>query len=318
MNLKSPKSTQPQPNRSINDKTQKYMKTTLKSLAVAGLVAAAVSISHAQPYYATGDFDGWNNGADQMTGGPTNYTFVVAPGTGTAGTEFQFKCTDGTWANTWPGKNVMTKYDAGGGATLYFYPGTIADGWYPTANRVGYADPGNLAFELAGDFNGWSSSADYQLNPIGSGVYSNSIVITNAGTHGFKFRTPGSWTDIRFGSDFGNDGDNATLTTTTSPQTVAVQLDLPNGRWLAGALAPPPATNTVTFQVNMSVQAALGRFMPDADAVQCRGSFNNWASTFVLTNDPSALNPNLYSGTIDIVTPPVSYTHLTLPTIYSV
>jgi hypothetical protein len=287
----------------MNNKLPQYMKRNLQTLAVAGLVAAAASISQAQPYNATGDFDGWAN-TQQMTGGPTTYTFVVPPGTGTPGNEFQFKITDGTWTHTWPGNNVVTKYDAGGGATFYFYPGTILDGWFPLANRVGYADPGNVAFEVAGDFDNWSSDPAYQLNPVGSGVYSNSIVVATAGTPQFKFRTPGSWNDIYFGVDFGNNNNNASFTTTTSPQTVPIVLDLANGRWFAVSAAPPPVTNTLVVSVDMTYQIAIGHFDTNIDTVECRGDWNGWAGgAFVLSNTNSA-NPNLYYGVTNIVNVP--------------
>lgn len=281
------------------------MKKNMQTLAVAGLVAVAASIAQAQPYYLTGDFNGWNPGANQMIGGPATYSYVIAPGTGSAGTLSGHKATDGTWNNTWPGNNVVTKYDADGGNTFYFTPGAIIDGWYPIANRVGYADPGNLAFEVAGDFNGWSGGAGYQLNPIGNGVYSNSCVIPTAGSHEFKFRTPGSWSDIYFGSDFGNGGANASFTTTNSPQTVPIRLDLPNGRWVVGDLAPPPVTNTVVFSVDMTVQVEIGHFTPGTDTVACRGSFNSWGS-LALTNDPAGANTNLYVGVVSLVNSPLA------------
>jgi hypothetical protein len=278
------------------------MKKNMQTLAVAGLVAAAASISQAQSYTVAGGFNGWNTTANPMSGGPVTYSLVITNGTGTAGTEFDFKVTDGSWANAWPGNNVRTKYDTNGGSTIYFTPGTITDGWYPVMNRVGYADPGNLAFEVAGDFNGWSSDPGYQLNPVGSGVYSNGCVITNAGSHQFKFRTPGSWSDLFFGSDFGNGGANATFTTTNSPQTVQFQLDLPNGRWLAGSLAAGPVTNTVVFSVDMTIQVAIGHFDPGSDTVECRGAFkaNGWSSGVVLTNNPTGVNTNLYVGVADV------------------
>ena len=293
----------------MNNKLVKYMKINVQTLAIAGLVAAAASVSQAQPFYLTGDavvLGPWNPGLVQMTGGPTTYSYVVAPGTGTAGAETQYKVTDGTWANGWPsgGKNLVTKYDAGGGNTLYFYPGTILDGWFPLANRVGYPDPGNLAFEVAGDFNGFNGGAGYQLNPVGNGVYSNSIVIATAGTYGFKFRTPGSWSDLYFGADFGNGGNNASLTTTTSPQTVPIVLDLPNGRWFAVSAAPPPVTNTVVVSVDMTYQIAIGHFDPNIDTVECRGDWNGWSGgAFVLSNTNSA-NTNLYYGVTNIVNTP--------------
>jgi hypothetical protein len=129
-------------------------------------------------------------------------------------------------------------------------------------------------------------------------------VISTAGGQQFKFRTPGSWSDIFFGSDFGNGGDNATFTTTASPQTVPIVLDLPNGRWFAVSAAPPPVTNTVVLSVDMTLQVAMGLFDPNSDTVECRGSFNGWGSTFVLTNNPAAVNTNLYVGVVTLVNSP--------------
>lgn len=290
-------------------------------LAVAGLVAASVSISQAQPYYITGDFNGWNNDATfdstnsayQLTGGPATYTYVIT--NGTAGNEHQFKIipTPGSWSTTYPGNNVVTKYDAGGSNTVYFTPGGIIDGWFPLANRVGYNDPGNLSFEIAGDFNSWSGGADYQLNSIGNGIYSNSCVVPTAGSHGFKFRTPGSWSDIYFGEDFGNNNNNASFTTTNSPQTVMFRLDLPNGRWVVGDLAPPPVTNQVVFVVDMSVQIQLGQFNPATDTAFVSGAFNGWPGTgagaLVLTNYPAyngGSNTNIYYATNTFIGTPSS------------
>jgi hypothetical protein len=54
----------------------------------------------------------------------------------------------------------------------------------------------------------------------------------------------------------------------------------------------------VTFQVDMSYQAAQGLFDPTADVVEARGVFNGWSGGFTLTN--SVDNPNIYSGTTDI------------------
>lgn len=60
------------------------------------------------------------------------------------------------------------------------------------------------------------------------------------------------------------------------------------------------AANLVTYQVNMSVQTALGNFNPGVDRLLVAGTFSspdwiNPATTqFVLTNDPG--NPSLYIG----------------------
>lgn len=70
----------------------------------------------------------------------------------------------------------------------------------------------------------------------------------------------------------------------------------------------------VTFQVDMSVQAAIGHFDPNNDTVECRGSFNNWnennANPLVLTNDPNGSNPNLYVGVTNILVPPTGIFYL--------
>ena len=56
---------------------------------------------------------------------------------------------------------------------------------------------------------------------------------------------------------------------------------------------------TVTFQVNVVVENALGAFTPGVDTVDVAGQFNNWVVTAnPLTQSPS--NPDLYTGTATI------------------
>lgn len=281
------------------------MKTQLTKLAlIAGLGIASALPSLAQPYYATGAFQGWAPGANVMSGGPTTYTYIITGGT--PGAYHEWKVTGATWADpNWPGggKNVKVKYDAGGSNTVYFTPGGIVDGWLPIANRIGYADPGNMSWELAGEFNGWGGGAGYDLPSIGNGVYSNSVVIATAGTYQFKFRSLGAW-DVANGVDFGHDGANATVTTTNSPQTVPFVYDVPNGRFLIGNLVPPPVTNDVIFVVDMSVEILRGAFDPGVDRVCVSGGFNGWPgvgpTALVLTNVPTwagGSNTNIYYAT---------------------
>ena len=76
---------------------------------------------------------------------------------------------------------------------------------------------------------------------------------------------------------------------------------------LAGSMALAPAASTImTFNVDMSVQIGTGAFIPGTDHVSVRGMFNGWGE-LVLTNDPAALNPNLYSGTVNNTTTPNGY-----------
>jgi hypothetical protein len=283
------------------------MKKLFKMLAAAGLVAASVSVSQAQPYYLTGDFNVWNNSGNslyELAGGPNTYTYVITGGTPGSYENLKVIPTAGQWSPTYPGNNLQIKYDAGGSNTMYFYSGTIVDGWAPVQNRVGYADPGSMAWELTGDFTSptWGSDPNAQLVSAGNGVYTNTYLIATAGTYNFKFRTPGTWGEVNFGNDFGNGGGNATITTTNANQKVLFQLDLPNGRWLAGNLAPGPITNQVVFAVDMSSQIQLGQFTPGS-SVFVAGAFNSWPGPpggLVLTNDPpynGSSNTNIYYGT---------------------
>jgi hypothetical protein len=63
------------------------------------------------------------------------------------------------------------------------------------------------------------------------------------------------------------------------------------------------ATN-VTFQVNMSVQQQLGRFVPTRDSVFVRGSFNGWAGYNNRLTEGAGL---LYTGTWDIPAGGIEY-----------
>ena len=280
------------------------MKKLFKMLAAAGLVAASVSVSQAQPYYVVGAYNGWANpSATAMTAVGDHYDYTI---TGqTPGAASDLKVTDGTWVNAWPSHNLRVNFDATGSVTIHFYPGSPGDGWLPLGNRVGYDDTGNLTWGMAGGFDGWDGTQAL-LPSIATGVYSNSIVVATAGTYGFKFQAPpGDWNNINFGADFGNgtdSGADGSLTTTNSPQTLPVILDLSLGRYLIGHLAPPPVTNQVVFAVDMSSQIQLGQFTPGS-SVFVAGAFNSWPGPpggLVLTNDPpynGSSNTNIYYGT---------------------
>lgn len=288
------------------------MKCALILATAACLAAAFPSATQAQPYAIAGDFNIWNNTASfNPGGGPTVYTNIITGGTPGAWGGVKVIAVPGSWAVTYPAGNLEMMYDANGNNTVYFYPGSFTDGWLPLANRVGFVDPGNMSFEIAGDFTNpnWGSDPLAQLTLQGNGVYTNTYVIATAGTHSFKFRTPGTWSDFNCGTDFGgSDPSNGTVTTTNANQAILFQLDLPNGRWLAGNPVPAPVTNAVTFAVDMSAQLALGNFNPAADTVYVSGSFNNWPGTgagaLVLSNSPAyqgGSNTNIYYGTAEVV-----------------
>src|SRR5436190_7367989 len=67
---------------------------------------------------------------------------------------------------------------------------------------------------------------------------------------------------------------------------------------LALFLTPRGLAVPVTFQLNVSVQKALGAFDPAADTITAAGTFNSWNTTaLVLT--PTAANADIYTGTVD-------------------
>src|SRR6185503_2436300 len=55
---------------------------------------------------------------------------------------------------------------------------------------------------------------------------------------------------------------------------------------------------SVTFRVNLEVQATLGNFIPGSHTIEVHGSFNGWGPGITLS--ASSANPNIYEGAIDI------------------
>lgn len=79
---------------------------------------------------------------------------------------------------------------------------------------------------------------------------------------------------------------------------------------LALAAVTPVGATQVTFQVDMSTQAGYGLFVPGADAVAVRGSFDGWAGDHYLTD----VNEDLvYAGTLDLATASHAYKFVFLP-----
>jgi len=83
--------------------------------------------------------------------------------------------------------------------------------------------------------------------------------------------------------------------------------------WLLGAALLQPltsgaqpvtntVTNTVTFIVDMSIQAALGNFsVANGDTVEIRGDFTGWTAGFIMTNNPVDPNTNDFYTTITFI-----------------
>jgi hypothetical protein len=135
-------------------------------------------------------------------------------------------------------------------------------------------------------------------------VLTNSVANTNlytgtydvAGSAGTVFEYKFVYNNNDTTGDKWEGRSNRSFTQTSSSQVLPVVLyndELPN------------VNVDVTFQVDMSIQIANGKFIPGTDIVEARGSFqspNTWSSGFVLTN--SLANPNLYRGTYTITNTP--------------
>lgn len=272
----------------------------IKSLGIAITLMAAISISQAQSYYVAGGAltPTWTPDTNQMSGGPSVYTLTTATSTNFN----EFKITDGTWNNTWPGSNAKINGDSNGSNTFYFYPGSFNDGWFPLANRVGYENPPGDSWELSGDFTSpnWGDDPTALMSTNSNGVFTVNYVLPSVGTHSFKFKIVGTW-DGAVGQDFGMSSANISFGTVTPNQSVEFKFDPVNGRYQVNI---PPVTNQVVFAVDMSAQIQLGNFDPSIDKVYVSGAFNNWPGTgtnaLTLTNYPTyngGNNTNIYYAT---------------------
>lgn len=207
----------------------------LLALLTLGLISTTAV---AQPFNARGTFNGWGE-TPMVDDGDGTYSLTI-PGL-TPGDRHNYKIAFNDWAASWPGSDARSAVDAAGEMTLHYIPGVIADGWNPAADRVGYDDHGQHAWEIFGSFNNWDDLTlfpERQMTNMGGGLYSVDFTIANPGTHDFKFREPNSW-DISIGGDFGNAAGDAQVDTTAPNQVITFELDLPNGRWRA---IPEPAT----------------------------------------------------------------------------
>ena len=173
--------------------------------------------------------------------------------------------------------------------------------------NVGTFDPNTSLVFARGFHNNWTADTAMTNDPsilrtnqnglVSSNVYTAVIPVTGA---------PGQTLDYKFYIDTGanwespapNTGDPADNNNRffnlaeNSAQTLPIV-------FFSDASFAPVATNDVTFQVDMTAQVLNGNFDPVTGTVEVRGSFNGWGTPqILLTNDPSALNTNLYKTVV--------------------
>jgi hypothetical protein len=170
-------------------------------LAVLALIAAPALAAITTPYVA-GDFQGWDAGANPMTETfPGSGIFTASFSGLGAGTRHEFKITDGTWDNSFPGPNSWLYADAAGEITIGYDINTYADGWSPTTERLSEsADPG--AWTAVGDWQHLVGGTDWTNNdpltamvPQGGGIYSLQATLP-PGDYNWKAVVTGAWDSI--------------------------------------------------------------------------------------------------------------------------
>ena len=143
------------------------------------------------PYYVAGNMNDWTPGhADYgMTKSGTDYIYEL---TVEAGKTYEFKVTDGTWNNAWPGSNYsFTTYTAGK-VTIKFSSSKNV-----TVSGDPLTPPAVVNYFVTGDFADWAVDNDaYKMTKSGSDYVLKKTL--PAGKYSFQI-TNGTW-DVKFPS----------------------------------------------------------------------------------------------------------------------
>jgi len=161
-------------------------------IAVLVLLVAAPAMA---AYYVAGDFNSWNPAGNLMT--ETSAGFWSVDLTGITAGRHEFKITNGTWSENWPGPNSWMIVDATGNVTVTYDSNTHADGWVNSTKRIGVsADPGT--WTAVGDWQGWSNNDPATaMTSLGGGIYYYQANIPVRTTpYQYKAVVTGSWDAI--------------------------------------------------------------------------------------------------------------------------
>jgi len=206
------------------------MKRILLVLAILAIAAPAMA-----DYYLAGDFNGWDAAGSIMTdlGGG-----VWQANLGSVGGRHEFKVTDGTWSNNWPGSgNSWFVGDGSGNVTVTFNANDIQDGWRGNWGRIGTStDPGT--WTAVGDWQAWNNTGN-SMTAIGGGVYQYQQVLA-PGWYQWKAVITGSWDAI--GDDFRGINSNTTWFEVTAGAPVAVFSVNPTAGIIKVETVPEPSS----------------------------------------------------------------------------
>lgn len=155
---------------------------------------------------------------------------------------------------------------------------------------LGNFDPASGTVSAAGGFNGWATSASpLAPSPGDPNIWTGTFDVTGdpGSTAEYKFVLNDSTWEGNVGP--GGPNGNRTFTIADTDQTLPVV-------FFNNVTSGSTVTSDVTFQVDMSVQIALGGFDPAVSTVSVAGEFNGWsASDLMLTQSVS--DPDLWVGT---------------------
>jgi hypothetical protein len=297
--------------------------------------------------FARGSFNNWSlgayydgSGSSQLTNNPsalnTNiYTGTFADTNDINGANFFYKYyidTGSDWESINNRQWGLPK--ASGGALVlptYFFNDVAPTNLAPVTNvlvfqvdmtqqiALGAFTPGTSVVYARGSFNNWGNSPDAPFALTNDPASSNPNLYTGVfygptGTEGGDIDNPGAPEFLKYQFDPGTVYETIPAQDTDATGNRVFNLLQTNGTltlpqvYFNDQPPIPPVTNVVTFQVDMSVQDALGLFADQY--VEARGSFNNWNGGFQLTNDLASPYTNKWSGVWTIVNAPgatVSY-----------
>ena len=200
-------------------------------------------IAVAQSYVVSGEFNAF--GPTPMTSlGGGQYQKVLRGFD--PGTLFFFHAANAATNQPYPQQDARLLTDRMGNSTVNLFPGSVADGWQPTADRVGFSDPG-AAWELFGSGLGWAANTSDvrgRMTYQGNGVHAVELNFAAASTVSFRFRAinvSGDPLAMLIGQTFASV--SPPIAQTLGPGVVRFELDLPRGRWRIST----PATSNVRF-----------------------------------------------------------------------
>lgn len=292
-----------------------------------------------------GGFTGWGNAFVHLTNNPsaanTNlYTgttnILTANGANGSAADYKFTLEGGgsVYETTADNNNRVFVIPATSGGSLVnpvsYFSDTPPTPPGPETNTVtfrvdmaqqiniGAFNPGTDTVYARGTFNSFSQSLPMTNDPSIHRTNAFGAVTTDVWVAETNIEcTAGSQVEYKFFIDNGNNWENPAIGDPDNSNNRFSQY--PGGAaalpivYFGDAAYAPTFTNNVTFQVDMSVQIAKGNFDPNSAYMECRGSFNNWGNPqFLLTNNPNATNPDLYTGVFAVIagkgtTPTIQY-----------